>query len=41
MDAPVYTPGELAEAHVAQEILALAGVARSRRSGVLELGEAA
>lgn len=41
MDAPVYTPGELAEGPVAQEILALAGVTRARRAGVLELGEAA
>lgn len=41
LDVPVHTPGELAEAHVAQGILALAGVSRTRRSGVLELGEAA
>ncbi|GAA1678758.1 DUF1611 domain-containing protein [Glycomyces endophyticus] len=41
MDAPVYTPNELATPDVAAEVLAMAGVARSRRGGVLELGEAA
>ncbi|WP_051325810.1 DUF1611 domain-containing protein [Glycomyces tenuis] len=41
MDAPVYTPAELAQPEVAMSLLHLAGARRNRRAGVLEVGEAA